>query len=128
MTLTTSPEAAAAAKKILSFYPEIPAADPKNFATGLVQTLSIYPPSVVTRACDAVRGIPGCVKFLNLAEIRKHLEEWAEEEYADIRRRKIAERKRLSEPIEDPQVKHRVTEGFKNLQVQLKRGIGPSSV
>ena len=81
MTSTVSPQdAAAAAKKILGFYDTIPASDPKAFAAGLVATLSIFPQRVVDRASDPVRGIPSVVRYLNLADVRKHLDDWHAEE------------------------------------------------
>src|SRR6185369_15628317 len=72
-------EAAAAAKRLLGFYPEIPASDPKEFAAGLVATLSIFPPAVIAQAVDPVSGIPPKIKFLNLAAMRELLDEWDDE-------------------------------------------------
>lgn len=129
MTSNISPqEAARAAKEILGLYPDIPASDPKGFAAALVKTLSIFPQAVIDRAVDPVMGIASKVTYLNLAQMRKHLDEWAEEYHDDCRRRDIASRKRLPEPEVDPQVQHRVSEGFNKLVLQLKRGIGPSTL
>lgn len=83
---------------------------------------------MVDRAVDPVQGIPGKIAYLNLAQIRKHLDAWAEEYVDDCRRREIASKKRLPEPPVDPQVQHRVSEGFAKLSDQLKRGIGPSTI
>jgi hypothetical protein len=128
MISTISPtEAAAAAKKILGYYPEIPASDPKQFAAGLVKTLSIFPPTVIAQAVDPVQGLPAKVAYLNLAQMRKHLDAWAEEWQEDCRRQEIASRKRLAEPPRDPQAEHRISEGFAKLKLQLERGIGPST-
>lgn len=90
-----------------------------------MQTLSIFPPAVVKRAIDPVQGIPGVVKFLNLAEIRKHLDTWFDEHYQDLKRREFAARKQLPEPTADPQVQHRIAEGFKQLTETLKAGTLP---
>jgi hypothetical protein len=128
MTSTISQQAAAAAaKQILGFYPEIPASDPKGFAAGLVATLSIFPQPVIDRAVDPVQGIPGKVVYLNLAKIRKLLDEWVEEYTDDCRRREMAAMKRLPETPRDPQAERRISEGFEKLSLQLKRGIGPST-
>lgn len=129
MTSPISPaEAAKAAEKILGFYPEIPASDPKGFAAGLVKTLSIFPRGVIARAADPVSGIPAQVQYLNLAKIRKCLDEWADEYFETEHRRQIAERKRLPEPPRDPEADKRIGEGLTQLVEHLKRGIGPSTV
>lgn len=129
MISTTSHEAAAtAAKQILGFYPEIPASDPKGFAAGLVQTLSIYPREVVERATDPVNGIPSVCSRLNLADIRKHLEKWAVEHHEHIQRVERAARKRIEAPPVDHEMRERVGAGLRELADQLKRGIGPSTV
>jgi len=129
MTSGISPQRAAeAAKKIIGYYPEIPASDPKGFTMGLVQTLLIFPPAVIDRAVDPVQGIPAKVQYLNLAKIRKYLDEWVDE-YSDTqRRREIAERRRLPEPPRNPDTEKRISDGFVQLVDQLKRGIGPSTV
>lgn len=128
MTSTISQqEAAAAAKRILGFYPEIPASDPKGFAAGLVATLSTFPREVIDRAVDPVQGLPAKVAFLNLAQMRKLLDEWAEEWWERQRAIERASQKRLAEPPRDPQAEHRISEGFEKLKVQLQRGFGPST-
>lgn len=120
--------AAATAKQVLGFYDTIPAMDPKAFAAGLVEILSIYPQPVLDRAASPSRGLAAVVPYPNLAKFKKLLDEWADEHYEDCRRRDMASRKRLPEPEPDPQVKHRVSEGFEKLVLQLKRGIGPSTI
>lgn len=128
MTSTISPqEAADAAKKIMGFWPEIPASDPRAFAAGLVQTLLIFPREVIERAVDPVQGIPAQVTSLNLARIRKVLDELAEEHWEAVQRRERANRKRLPEPADDPEMKKRVSQGLNDLVAQLKRGVGPST-
>lgn len=128
MTSNISPQRAAeAAKKILGFYPEIPASDPKGFTAGLVQTLLIFPPEVIDRAVDPVQGLPAKVIYLNLASIRKHLDAWAEEHWEHVQRLERANRKRLPEPPANPEMQERISRGFDELVAQLKRGIGPST-
>ena len=129
MTLNISQqEAATAAKQILGFYPEIPASDPRSFAAGLVQTLSIFPRAVIERATDPITGIPSRVKFLNLAEIREILEEWRGEYLDHLARVEIATRKALpAPPPESEEMRERVAKGLKELSDQLKSGFGPST-
>lgn len=117
MTLTISQQdAAAATKRILGFYPDIPASDPKSFAAGLAALLSTYPAPVVARAVDPRGGVPAHVEFLNLAKIKKLLDGWYDEHFQDLNRREIAARKLLAEPEVDPQSKARVSEGFQKLK------------
>src|SRR4051812_21790745 len=128
MTSTTTPQAAAAAAKtILGFYPEIPASDPRGFAAGLVAMLSTFPSSVIDRAVDPVNGIPAKVSYLNLATIRKHLDAWADEFYEAQRRREIANRKRLPEPPRDPEMEARIAKGLRELADQMRSGFSPST-
>lgn len=128
MNSTITPqEAAEAAKKIMGFWPEIPASDPRAFAAGLVQTLLIFPRAVVERAVDPVAGIPGKVTSLNLARIRAVLDEFAEEYWESQQRLERATRKRLPEPPTDPEMQARVAKGLNDLVAQLKRGVGPST-
>lgn len=121
-------EAAAAAKRILGFYPDIPASDPMGFAAGLVQTLSNYPQAVVARAVDPATGIPANVEFLNLARIKKLLDGWHDDLISlDGKRKHWApqiEFKR-DEPTEES--KSRVL-GWRKLSAQIDAGIGPSQV
>lgn len=127
MTSTIShQDAAAAAKAILGLYPEIPASDPKGFAAALVAMLSTYPQSVIKRAVDPVNGIASKLAFLNLAAIKKHLDQWADEEYEEVRRRN-RRNLQLPEPPSDPQVQQRIKDGFAKLSEHLKRGFGPST-
>jgi hypothetical protein len=128
MILKISPqEAAAAAKKILGYYPEIPASDPKGFAAGLVATLSIFPPAVIDQAADPVSGIPAKIKFLNLAAIRELLEEW-DDEYRRALKRREPKPKALPEPPRDPEEDARIAKGLRDLAEHLKRGFGPSTI
>lgn len=120
--------AAAAAKQILGFYDTIPAMDPKAFAAGLVEILSIYPWQVLERAVSPSRGLAALVQYPNLAKFKKLLDEWAEEFYTEQDRIARANRRRLPEPPRDPQAEHRISEGFAKLKVQLERGIGPSTL
>jgi hypothetical protein len=125
MTLiVTQQEAAAAAKRILGFYPEIPASDPHSFAAGLVQTLLIYPQPVVAQAVDPVIGIPAKIKFLNLAAIHELLDEWRDEYFLSLKRREPPP-KALPEPPHDPEVAKRIEQGLRELSERLKSGFGP---
>jgi hypothetical protein len=89
--------------------------------------LSTFPMPVVRRAVDPVNGIPSKVSFLNLAAIRKLLDDWADEHWQDTKAREKQAMKRLPEAPRDPQMEHRISEGFKELTQQLKRGVGPST-
>lgn len=122
MSLVISPqEAAAATKRILGFYPDIPASDPKSFAAGLAALLATYPQAVVARAVDPRGGIPVTVEYLNLAKIKKVLDGWYDEHFQDVERAKRASQKALPEPEpESPEVKERVCEGFRKLKGVLK--------
>lgn len=118
--------AAKAAERILGFYPEIPASDPKGFAAGLVQTLSIFPQAVIDRAVDPVSGLPARIKFLNLAAMRELLDEWDEEYTDSLRRREPV--KALPEPPRDPVMDERIAKGLRELSEHLKSGFGPGSL
>jgi hypothetical protein len=127
-SITSQETAALAAKRILGFYPEIPASDPKAFAAGLVQTLMTFPEAVVQLAMDPVRGIPAKVKYPNLAAMREHLDRWRVEHLDYQERLERAQRKRLPEPKRDPEHDKRMYEGFKQLSAHLEKGFGPSVV
>ena len=130
MISTISPEEAAdAARKILGFYPTIPASDPKGFAAGLVKLLSTYPVPVIAQAIDPVIGLPGAVKFLNLAEMREHLDRWRDEYYASMERRARAQRKQIAAPPPPtPEEDQRIRKGLDELVAHLKSGFSPSTV
>jgi hypothetical protein len=119
--------AAAAAKQILGFYDTIPAMDPKAFAAGLVEILSIYPQPVVQRAASPSRGLAAAVSYPNLAKFKQYLDEWHGEHLTDLGRIERANRKRLPEPPRDLEAEARVAKGMQELADQLKRGMGPSS-
>lgn len=122
----TPAAAAKAAEKILGFYPEIPASDPKGFAAGLVATLSIFPQAVIERAVDPVAGIPGKIKFLNLAAIRELLEDWDDDYRRELKRRE-PKPLALPEPPRDPEEDARIVKGLRELSAHLTRGMGPST-
>lgn len=125
--MISTEQAAKAAKEILAFYPEIPASDPKRFASGLVATLSIFPQAVIDRAVDPVHGLPSKVQYLNLAQMRKHLDGWLEEFWTEHDRKERAGRKALPQPPRDLEAEARIAKGLKELSEQLKRGMGPST-
>lgn len=120
-------EAALAAKRILSFYSEIPASDPEAFAAGLVQTLSIFPRPVIDRAVDPVMGLPGKVRFLNLAAMRELLDGWLDEYADDLRRAELVARRALPAPPPNPEADKRVLKGLRELSEHLKSGFGLST-
>jgi hypothetical protein len=119
-------EAAKAARKILGYYPTIPASDPKMFAAGLIKVLTGYPQAVVDRASEA-EGIAVSVTFLNLAEIKKCLDLWRTEYFLTQDRIERANRKALPEPTPDPEERKRIYEGFKQLSEHISKGFGPST-
>ena len=96
------------------------------FAAGLVKVLSNYPEAVIDRAVDP-NGIPSEVTFLNLAEIKKHLDTWRNEHVAMEERRERANRRALPEPEVDPEERKRVSEGLRDLVNHLKSGFSPST-
>lgn len=118
-------EAAKATEQILGFYPEIPASDPKGFAAGLVKTLSNFPRAVIDRAVDPYSGIPGKIKFLNLAAIRELLDDWDDEYRRSIRRHEVL--KALPAPARDPEEDARIVKGLRELSAHMKSGFGPST-
>lgn len=123
MDWKTSPqEAAQAAKRILGFYPEIPASDPKGFAAGLVQLLTTYPPSIVSQASDPVNGIASRVQFLNLAAIRRILDEWADAKYEQHKKLEAVNKLKLPPPPENAEMKARISRMFAELQAEMRRG------
>jgi hypothetical protein len=87
-----------------------------------VQTLSIFPQSVIDQAADPVSGIPGKIKYLNLAAIRELLDGWAEEFYERQERIAKASRKPLPMPERNPDMEARINAGFADLTAALKRG------
>ena len=56
--------ASEAAERLIGFYPQILASDPKVYAAGLVQLFSRYPEHLVAEAIDPVDGLPGECDFL----------------------------------------------------------------
>jgi hypothetical protein len=113
-------------QEILGYYPEIPASDPKQFAAGLVKTLSIFPPTVIAQAVDPVSGIPAKIKFLNLAAMRELLDGW-DDEYRRALKRREPKPKALPEPPRDPEEDDRIVRGLRELSAHLTRGMGPST-
>jgi len=130
MNLGISPEAAAeAARTILGYYSTIPASDPKGFAAGLVKLLSTYPAAVIAQAVDPVLGLPGKITFLNLAEMKKNLDLWADEYFDSMERRARVQRKQIAAPPPPtPQEDQRIRKGLDELVAHLKSGFSPSSV
>lgn len=96
------------------------------FAAGLVKVLSGYPMVVIERAIDPT-GIPSEVSFLNLADIKKKLDEWRDEHVAHERRMELASRKALPEPVQDPAERARIGEQMQELVKHMKSGFSPST-
>lgn len=115
-----------AAKKILGYFPDIPASDPQQFAAALVENLSMYHPEVVARAADGTDGIGPRVKFLNLAVIREYLDKWAAEHGAELRRREKP--LELPDPRLTAPADPKILQGLKDLSAHLTRGFSPGSV
>lgn len=87
-----------------------------------------FPAPVVELAMDPVKGLPAKVEYLNLAAIRKHLDQWRIEYLDQQERIAKANRKRLPEPPRDPEQDKRIMEGFKKLSEHLAKGFSPSSI
>jgi hypothetical protein len=85
-----------------------------------VDLLSNYPPAVVARAVEPVNGIAGNVSYLNFASVKKHLDQWADEHWSDVKRR--SPKPRLAEPPENPEMKARISRMFAELQAEMRRG------
>ena len=132
MSLTkwqSTPQAAEeSARKILNFYPTIPAQDPRAFAAALTEILTNYPPSVLSRAASSA-GICSHVAYPNLAKIREFLDAWRDEYLTELEREERRNRKALPEPpANSPEVDARIAKGLKELSDHLKSGFSPSSI
>ena len=117
----TLERAAQAAERLIGFYPTITASDPKVYAAGLVQLFSRYPEHLVAEAIDPVNGLPSECDYLpTIAKVKGYLEpRWLSWQQTQERIEQ-AKRKRLPEPPRDPQVEHRISEGFKKLSMRLE--------
>ncbi len=118
--------AAEAAERLIGFYPQIMASDPKVYAAGLVQLFSRYPEHLVAAAIDPCDGLPGQCDYLpTIAKVKAFLEpRWRDE----CRTQELMERfnrKRLPEPPPNVEADTRVRQGLEKLSFDLKRGIGP---
>ena len=120
--------AAEAADRLIGFYPQIMASDPKVYAAGLVQLFSRYPEHLVAGAVDPVDGLPGECDFLpTIAKAKAWLEpRWREMELTRERQER-ANRKRLPEPAPNPEADTRVLDGLKKLSLHLRAGFSPST-
>lgn len=90
-------------------------------------TLSLYRQSVVDRAADPVKGIPAKVQFLNLAAIRKLLDDWAVEDYEERKRIESLNRVALPAPPENPEMQARIGEQLRALAKHIGSGFNPST-
>jgi hypothetical protein len=89
--------------------------------------LLIFPKPVIERAVDPVCGLPAKVTFLNLAVMRKLLDEWMDEHMQHERRLELKNRKQLPSPEPDPKADARIAKGLQDLVAHLKSGLGPGS-
>lgn len=115
--------ASEAAERLIGFYPQILASDPKVYAAGLVQLFSQYPEHLVAEAIDPVNGLPGECDFLpTIAKVKAFLEprRCNFERMQELRNR--ASRKRLPEPERDPDHDERMFSKFKTLGECLGKG------
>ncbi len=55
--------AAAAAERLIGFYPAIQASDPKVYAAGLVKMFASYLEALVNAAVDPVHGLPAAKRI-----------------------------------------------------------------
>lgn len=114
--------ASEAAERLIGFYPQILASDPKVYAAGLVQLFSRYPEHLVAEAIDPVDGLPGECDFLpTIAKVKAFLEPRRRnfERMQELRER--ANRKRLPEPPRDPESDKRICDGLSKLSDYLGR-------
>ena len=99
--------AAEAADRLIGFYPQIMASDPKVYAAGLVQLFSRYPEHLVAAALDPVNGLPGECDFLpTIAKAKAWLEpRWRE---LELTRERMERANRNSAEANPKQVRHRI--------------------
>ena len=120
-TSESLPAAAAAAARLIGFYPTITASDPTIYATGLVQVFSRYPAHLVTAAVDPVTGLPSLHDFPpTMKQVRDFLEPRWQDECRIRQRIAEANRQRLPEPPPDPEADRRIREGLERLSEYLK--------
>ena len=68
-------KAAKATERLLGFYPQSPASDPRTFMAGVATVLAAYPSEVVEAALSPLSGIPSKFKFMpSIAELKEDLE------------------------------------------------------
>lgn len=84
----------------MGYYPTIPASNPAIFTNGLLKLLASYPPETIEQAANPVSGIPACVPFLNLAEIKTNLDRWHGEHLGRLKLQQHG--KRLEPPSPRP--------------------------
>ena len=120
--------AAEAADRLIGFYPQIMASDPKVYAAGLVQLFSRYPEHLVAAAVDPVNGLPGECDFLpTIAKVKAFLEPRWQQEVRSAELRDRFNRKRLPEPERDPIADKKIEEGLRQLSATLAAGFSPST-
>lgn len=73
-------------------------------------------------------GIAGKVEFLNLAKIKKLLDDWRDEYFESLDRHERANRRQIAAPVVDhpmPDAEKRIAKGFDELVAHLKSGFAP---
>lgn len=117
-------KAAAAAEKLLAFYPTINAADPKVYASGLVQLFSRYPDHLVAAALDPVNGLPSECEFLpTIAKVKAFLEPRYQKLLRDKEMEDRFNRKKLPEPERSPEEQQKVYQGLRSLADVLRNSV-----
>lgn len=122
----TMQTAAEAAEKLIGYYPQIMASDPKIYAAGLVQLFSRYPEHLIAAALDPATGLPGECDYLpTIAKVKAFLEpRWIREQHMLEMKRRF-ETKRLPEPPRDPVEDAKIEKGLRQLSEHLSKGLAP---
>src|SRR5262245_58410149 len=76
-------EWAAAAEKLMSFYPPCLPPNPKEFLAGMVATVQKFSMAAVGALIDPAKGYPAKESYLDLARINKFCEEFDARETAE---------------------------------------------
>lgn len=113
--------AAAAASRLLAFYPSQTPNSPKEYMAAVISLLAEYPREVIDIVCDPRRGIATRCKFLpTLAEVSEalksemepHNRAWARER----EKRKAAPRRTRPEPTKEERERvQKISESLKGL-------------
>jgi hypothetical protein len=125
---TSLPTATEAVTRIIGCYPNGKPSDSETYISALVAVLAGYPPEIVARVSDPVRGVVSKSKFLpTVAE----LTDACEADMAPLRRRwrEIKEQRESEEKrrlvVTDEGAKKRVAESMEKLSVELSAAPDP---